>query len=214
MICKSKNVASFHAHGDPLTANVALLDHELAFLGVHSVYLAYANGLEFASMPQGVGAFSYTPEENHLLVDTDPELGFAVPVNGNTLAAYKNDFSAMRTPEMLAFIRQHDPNMVILSGVLDDCCVLETAVDLADEGFHVVVATETADAGRPIRPTYRTIEERAERLAAAWEFRLGCDEGTGSDAYMPTRSIVDAVCNPGSAIRGISRGAIPVYTPA
>ena len=62
----------------------------------------------------------------------------------------KNTSSAFHTTPIDLYLRNMRVETVVLTGIAADMCVLATAIDLADRGFHVIIATDavaTLDTG-------------------------------------------------------------------
>ena len=54
----------------------------------------------------------------------------------------KNTSSAFHTTPVDLYLRNLGIDTLILTGVAADQCVLATAIDAADRGFHVILATD------------------------------------------------------------------------
>ena len=54
----------------------------------------------------------------------------------------KNTSSAFHTTPVDLYLRNMQIETVVLTGVASDQCVLATAIDAADRGFHVIVASD------------------------------------------------------------------------
>ena len=54
----------------------------------------------------------------------------------------KNTSSAFHTTPIDLYLRNMQVDTLVLTGVASDQCVLATAIDAADRGFHVIIATD------------------------------------------------------------------------
>jgi len=54
----------------------------------------------------------------------------------------KNTSSAFHTTPVDLYLRNMKVETIVLTGVASDQCVLATAIDAADRGFHVIIATD------------------------------------------------------------------------
>lgn len=52
----------------------------------------------------------------------------------------KSTYSSLKNPEVLAECRKHD--RVVVSGVVAECCVLATVMELIDEGIYTIYLTD------------------------------------------------------------------------
>ena len=80
----------------------------------------------------------------HMAAKGDPgyEIDARVqPVEGE-LVLDKNTSSAFHTTPIDLFLRNMGIDTLVLTGVAADQCVLATAIDAADRGFHVILATD------------------------------------------------------------------------
>ena len=93
--------------------------------------------------------------EQLALASTDDKSGH-MPVKGD--AAYevipqvaplpgelvfdKNTSSAFHTTPIDLYLRNMQVETIVLTGIASDMCVLATAIDAADRGFHVIIATD------------------------------------------------------------------------
>ncbi len=57
-------------------------------------------------------------------------------------AIEKTDFSCFGAEEYTAFLQHHQSRTIILCGIEAHVCVLQTAVDLKEAGFHPIVVTD------------------------------------------------------------------------
>ena len=74
----------------------------------------------------------------------------AVAPRDGELVFDKNTSSAFHSTPIDVFLRNMEIDTLVLAGVAADMCVLTTALDAADRGFHVIIASDacaTFDAG-------------------------------------------------------------------
>mmetsp|Transcript_5771 Transcript_5771/g.8495 ORF Transcript_5771/g.8495 Transcript_5771/m.8495 type:complete len:210 (-) Transcript_5771:37-666(-) len=72
-----------------------------------------------------------------------------VPKETPTFA--KTDFSMMAVPEVIQTLKEHkNRNVVILFGCETHICVQQTALDLIEHGYHVVVVVDAVSSARPL----------------------------------------------------------------
>ncbi|MEI6137700.1 MAG: isochorismatase family protein [Mariniphaga sp.] len=101
-----------------LLKNTKILLEGLKTLGIQAVFTQqYSKGL------------GETIEELRLLV---PEFS----------AIEKTDFSCLGAAEYAEFLKLHQSKNIILCGIEAHVCVLQTAVDLKEAGYHPVVVTD------------------------------------------------------------------------
>ena len=82
---------------------------------------------------------TFTQQYTKGLGKTIKELSSLVP--GFT-AIEKSDFSCFGSGEYTEFLQQHQSKTIILCGIEAHVCVLQTAIDLKEAGFHPVVVTD------------------------------------------------------------------------
>ena len=82
---------------------------------------------------------TFTQQYTKGLGETIKELRTLVP--GFT-AIEKSDFSCFGSGEYTEFLQQHQSKTIILCGIEAHVCVLQTAIDLKEAGFHPVVITD------------------------------------------------------------------------
>lgn len=63
-------------------------------------------------------------------------------LNDNVLTLEKMTFSCMQNPEIAAAIELSGKRTIILAGIEGHICVLQTALDLIEEGFDVVLVLD------------------------------------------------------------------------
>ena len=103
---------------ETLLKNAKMLVEGLAILGIPTAFTQqYTKGL------------GETIEELRSLVP-----GFA--------AIEKSDFSCFGADEYTDFLQQHQCKTIILCGIEAHVCVLQTAIDLKEAGFHPVVVID------------------------------------------------------------------------
>lgn len=84
-------------------------------------------------------ATAFSQQYTKGLGETLPEISTLVP---GFAAIEKTDFSCFGAEEYVAFLKAHPCKSVILCGIEAHVCVLQTAVDLREAGFHPVVITD------------------------------------------------------------------------
>jgi len=82
---------------------------------------------------------AFTQQYTKGLGETIEELRTLVP--GFT-AIEKSDFSCFGAEEYTDFLQEHQSKTIILCGIEAHVCVLQTAIDLKEAGFHPVVITD------------------------------------------------------------------------
>lgn len=90
-------------------------------------------------------ALASTDEESgHMPVNGDPayEIDPRVAPLPDELILDKNTSSAFHTTPIDLYLRNMQVETLVLVGVASDQCVLATAIDAADRGFHVILATD------------------------------------------------------------------------
>ncbi len=91
-------------------------------------------------------------DEGHMPRNGDPgyEILDAVKPCDGELMLDKNTSSAFHSTPIDLFLRNMEIDTLVLAGVAADMCVLTTALDATDRGFHVIIASDacaTFDAG-------------------------------------------------------------------
>ena len=90
-------------------------------------------------------ALASTEEESgHMAGKGDPayEIDARVAPQPNEMILDKNTSSAFHTTPIDLYLRNMKVETVVLTGVAADQCVLATAIDAADRGFHVIIASD------------------------------------------------------------------------
>jgi nicotinamidase-related amidase len=82
---------------------------------------------------------SFTQQYTKGLGETIEELSSLVP---GFAAIEKSDFSCFGSGEYTDFLQHHNSKTIILCGIEAHVCVLQTAIDLKEAGFHPVVVTD------------------------------------------------------------------------
>lgn len=81
------------------------------------------------------------------LGDLDPRVSSILPPD--TLCCDKTTFSCAGAPALLERLRGLGRAQIVLAGIEAHICVLQTALDLADEGFEVFVAADAVASRSP-----------------------------------------------------------------
>jgi len=81
----------------------------------------------------------FTQQYTKGLGETIDELKSLVP---GFSAIEKTDFSCVGVEEYTEFLQHHQSKTIILCGIEAHVCVLQTAVDLKEAGFHPIVVTD------------------------------------------------------------------------
>jgi len=81
----------------------------------------------------------FTQQYTKGLGETIGELSALVP---GFEAIEKSDFSCFGAEEYTGFLQQHQSKTIILCGIEAHVCVLQTAIDLQEAGFHPIVVTD------------------------------------------------------------------------
>ena len=90
-------------------------------------------------------AFALTDgESGHMAKKGDAayKIDSRVEPNPDELVLDKNTSSAFHTTPVDLYLRNMKVETIVLTGVASDQCVLATAIDAADRGFHVILATD------------------------------------------------------------------------
>lgn len=91
-------------------------------------------GLSILGMPT-----AFTQQYTKGLGETIDELRSHVPCFE---AFEKSDFSCFGADQYMDFLLQHQSKTIILCGIEAHVCVLQTAVDLKEAGYHPIVVTD------------------------------------------------------------------------
>lgn len=91
-----------------------------------------------------VALASTEDESGHMAVKGDPayEINPRVAPLPGELVFDKNTSSAFHTTPVDLYLRNMQIETIVLTGVASDQCVLATAIDAADRGFHVIIASD------------------------------------------------------------------------
>ena len=91
-----------------------------------------------------VALASTADESGHMAVNGDPayEISPRVAPRPGELVFDKNTSSAFHTTPVDLYLRNMQIETIVLTGVASDQCVLATAIDAADRGFHVIIASD------------------------------------------------------------------------
>ena len=83
-------------------------------------------------------------ESGHMAMKGDAayEIDPRIKPNPGELVLDKNTSSAFHTTPIDLYLRNMKVQTIVLTGVASDQCVLATAIDAADRGFHVIIATD------------------------------------------------------------------------
>ena len=95
-------------------------------------------GREAAALQATGDTSGHMPAKHEPGYEIDPRVG---PCAGE-LVLDKNTSSAFHTTPVDLYLRNLGIDTLILTGVAADQCVLATAIDAADRGFHVILATD------------------------------------------------------------------------
>ena len=117
-----------------------------AFLPGGSDLIVRRRGREEVAASSGDGS------SGHMAVRGDPghEILDQVAPCGGELVLDKNTSSAFHSSPMDLLLRNMKVETLVLTGLATDQCVLATAIDAADRGFHVIMAADACagfDAG-------------------------------------------------------------------
>ena len=87
---------------------------------------------------------STSDESGHMAVKGEPayEIHPRVAPRPGELVLDKNTSSAFHSTAVDLYLRNMQIQTVVLTGVASDQCVLATAIDAADRGFHVIIASD------------------------------------------------------------------------
>jgi len=91
-------------------------------------------GLQILGIPA-----AFTQQYTKGLGETIEEIKSIVPT---FTAIEKTDFSCVGVDEYAGFLQHHQCKTIILCGIEAHVCVLQTAVDLKEAGFHPIVVTD------------------------------------------------------------------------
>ena len=91
-----------------------------------------------------VALASTEQESGHMAGNGDPayEIDARVAPLPDEVVLDKNTSSAFHTTPIDLFLRNMRVETIVLTGVASDQCVLATAIDAADRGFHVIIASD------------------------------------------------------------------------
>ena len=91
-----------------------------------------------------VALASTTDESGHMAIKGEPayEIHPRVAPRTGELVLDKNTSSAFHSTPVDLYLRNMQIETVVLTGVASDQCVLATAIDAADRGFHVIIASD------------------------------------------------------------------------
>ena len=83
-------------------------------------------------------------ESGHMAVKGDPayEIDPRVAPRPDDLVLDKNTSSAFHSTAIDLYLRNMQIETIVLTGIAADMCVLTTALDAADRGFHVIIASD------------------------------------------------------------------------
>lgn len=86
-------------------------------------------------------------QSGHMAMKGDPayEIDPRVAPQTGELVLDKNTSSAFHTTPIDLYLRNMQVETIVLTGVASDQCVLATAIDAADRGFHVIMATDAVN---------------------------------------------------------------------
>lgn len=131
------------------------LKHRLAGLGIPTIHVAFISARDNVFLKQKVDCMEAV---NHDLAKvgidlrTDMHRAFSIPVASNELVITKPCYSVTSAQGMIPYLRGHDIQTVILSGVFEarteeigKSCISVSAATLANRGFTTVIAAEATN---------------------------------------------------------------------
>ena len=151
--------AGFHARAETMIANIQRLlgvfrdDERRVFFTRHGAQTRSGDDMIVRRRGREEVALASTEEESgHMAVNGDPayEIDPRVFPRADELVLDKNTSSAFHATPIDLYLRNMGIETMVLTGVAADMCVLATAIDAADRGFHVIIASDavaTLDSG-------------------------------------------------------------------
>ncbi len=115
------------------------------FFTRHGTQLPDGSDLVIRRRGREQAALAATDEAGgHMAVKGDPayEIEARVAAREGELIFDKNTSSAFHSSPIDLFLRNMQIDTLILTGMAADQCVLATAIDAADRGFHVIIAAD------------------------------------------------------------------------
>ena len=120
-------------------------ENHLVFYTRHGAFLP--SGSDLITRRRGREELALTSGDSlsgHMAIRGEPghEILAQVCPNVGELVLDKNTSSAFHSTPMDLFLRNLRKDTVILTGLATDQCVLATAIDAADRGFHVIIVSD------------------------------------------------------------------------
>ena len=143
--------AGFAARAEQMIANIQRLLSRFRSAARRVIYTCHgaqsADGSDLILRRRGrenEARHSTDGDSGHMPVKKDP--GYAidsrVAPQADELILDKNTSSAFHTTPIDLYLRNMEIETLVLTGVAADQCVLATAIDAADRGFHVILASD------------------------------------------------------------------------
>ena len=151
--------AGFRGRAETMIANIQRLlgvfrdDERRVFFTRHGAQTRSGDDMIARRRGREEVALASTEEESgHMAVKGDPayEIDSRVSPRAGELVLDKNTSSAFHATPIDLYLRNMRIETMVLTGVAADMCVLATAIDAADRGFNVIIASDavaTLDTG-------------------------------------------------------------------